>query len=52
MVSVPRQEVIMVELWTLEAVADRFTEAARTARRLPRVAVQGYVSAWRFGLPP
>jgi hypothetical protein len=36
----------MVELWTIEAVADRFTEAARTARRLPRVAVQGYVSAW------
>jgi hypothetical protein len=41
-----RREVTMVEVWTLEAVADRFTEAARTARRLPRVAVQGYVSAW------
>jgi hypothetical protein len=44
--NTPRREVTMVELWTLEAVADRFTEAARTARRLPRVAVQGYVSAW------
>jgi hypothetical protein len=32
----------MVETWTVEAVAERFVDAARTARRLPRVAVQGY----------
>jgi hypothetical protein len=36
----------MLDVWTLEAVADRFWDAARTARRLPRVAVQGYASAW------
>jgi hypothetical protein len=32
----------MDEVWTVEAVAERFVDAARTARRLPRVAVQGY----------
>ena len=32
----------MVEAWTVETVADRFVDAARTARRLPRVMVQGY----------
>jgi len=36
----------MGEVWTVETVAARFSEAARTARRLPRVAVQGYVSTW------
>jgi len=36
----------MDELWTIDVVAERFTEAARTARRLPRVTVQGYVSTW------
>lgn len=33
-------------LWTPDAVADRFTEAAVTARRLPPVRVQGYFNAW------
>lgn len=32
----------MIETWTVDAVAERFVDAARTARRLPRVAVQGY----------
>ena len=36
----------MAEVWTIEVIADRFTDAASTARRLPRVAVQGYTSAW------
>jgi hypothetical protein len=36
----------MAEVWTVEVVASRFSEAARTARRLPRVAVQGYASCW------
>ena len=36
----------MVEVWTVEAVSERFVDAARTARRLPRVAVQGYASTW------
>ena len=38
------REVAMVEVWTVETVADRFVDAARTARRLPRVMVQGYAS--------
>ncbi len=42
----------MVELWTVEAVAGRFTEAARTARRLPRVGVQGYASTWPIVILP
>jgi hypothetical protein len=32
--------------WTPEAVADRFREAADTARRLPPVRVQGYFNLW------
>ena len=32
--------------WCCDAVADRFNDAARTARRLPRVRVQGYFSLW------
>jgi hypothetical protein len=32
--------------WTIEAVADRFIEAARTAHRLPPVRVQGYFNCW------
>ena len=32
--------------WTLEDVAARFTEAAETGRRLPRVRVQGYFNVW------
>ena len=32
--------------WTTEDVAARFEEAARTARRLPRVRVQGYFNVW------
>ena len=32
--------------WTPDAVADRFTEAAVTARRLPPVRVQGYFNSW------
>ena len=32
--------------WSNDVVADRFTEAARTARRLPPVRVQGYFSVW------
>ncbi len=36
----------MDEPWTIEAVADRFTEAARTARRLPRMATLGYAQTW------
>ena len=35
----------MVE-WTVDEVANRFVEAARTARRLPPVRVQGYFSVW------
>jgi Domain of unknown function (DUF6362) len=33
-------------VWTPETVADRFTEAAVTARRLPPVRVQGYFNCW------
>ena len=32
--------------WTIERVAERFIEAARTAHRLPPVRVQGYVNCW------
>lgn len=32
--------------WTMEKVADRFQEAAVTARRLPPAKVQGYASFW------
>ena len=32
--------------WCCDTVADRFNDAARTARRLPRVRVQGYFSLW------
>ncbi len=32
--------------WTIEDVAARFAEAARTARRLPPVRVQGYFNVW------
>jgi hypothetical protein len=33
-------------LWTCDQVADRFTDAAATARRLPPVKVQGYFNCW------
>lgn len=32
--------------WTVDLVADRFWEAARTAHRLPPVRVQGYFNCW------
>ena len=32
--------------WVVDDVANRFTEAARTARRLPPVRVPGYFSVW------
>ena len=32
--------------WTCDQVADRFTDAAATARRLPPVKVQGYFNCW------
>ena len=32
--------------WTMEDVAARFSEAAETGRRLPRVKVQGYFNVW------
>lgn len=32
--------------WTTETVAARFEEAVRTARKLPRVTVQGYFNVW------
>ena len=32
--------------WTIETVADRFFEAARTAHCLPPVRVQGYFNCW------
>ncbi len=32
--------------WTIEDVSARFTEAADTGRRLPRVRVQGYFNVW------
>ena len=46
------REVAMVEVWTVETVADRFVDAARTARRLPRVMVQGYASTWPIVILP
>ena len=33
-------------LWTCDQVADRFTDAAATARRLPPVKVRGYFNCW------
>ena len=36
----------MITTWTVQAVADRFQEAAVTARRLPSAKVQGYASYW------
>jgi len=32
--------------WTVDAVEERFREAAETARRLPPVRVQGYFNLW------
>ncbi len=32
--------------WTIEDVAERFDEAVRTGRKLPRVQVQGYFNVW------
>lgn len=32
--------------WTIDAIADRFAEAADTAHRLPPVRVHGYFSVW------
>ena len=32
--------------WTVDEVAARFAEAVETARRLPRVRVQGYFNVW------
>lgn len=32
--------------WTPDDVANRFEDAARTARRLPAVRVQGYFNVW------
>ena len=32
--------------WTIDEVANRFEEAASTARRLPPVRVQGYFTVW------
>ncbi len=32
--------------WTVDTVAERFAEAAETARRLPPVRVQGYFNLW------
>lgn len=32
--------------WTNDAIADRFTDAVDTARRLPPVMVQGYFNVW------
>lgn len=32
--------------WTIELVAERFSEAAQTAERLPPVRVQGYFNCW------
>jgi hypothetical protein len=52
MVIADRKEAAMVEVWTVEAVAERFVDAARTARRLPRVAVQGYASTWPIVVLP
>ncbi|UVS62824.1 MULTISPECIES: DUF6362 family protein [Nitrosomonas] len=40
-----RKEHIM-DKWTAELVADRFSEAAQTADRLPPVRIQGYFNCW------
>ena len=32
--------------WSIDELADRFVEAARTAHRLPPVRVQGYFNVW------
>ena len=32
--------------WTIDDVADRFSDAAATAHRLPPVRVQGYFNTW------
>ena len=32
--------------WTMEDVAARFSDAAETGQRLPRVRVQGYFNVW------
>ncbi len=34
------------EKWTVTDVADRFEEAIRTLRRLPKVHVRGYFNVW------
>lgn len=33
-------------MWSVDDVAERFREAAQTARRLPPVRVQGYFNTW------
>jgi hypothetical protein len=33
-------------MWSVDIVAERFREAAQTARRLPPVRVQGYFNTW------
>lgn len=33
-------------MWSVDMVAERFREAAQTARRLPKVTVQGYFNTW------
>jgi hypothetical protein len=33
-------------MWSVERVAERFREAAETARQLPPVRVQGYFNTW------
>lgn len=33
-------------MWSVDEVAERFREAAQTARRLPPVRVQGYFNTW------
>ncbi len=33
-------------MWSVDGVAERFQEAAQTARRLPPVRVQGYFNTW------
>lgn len=38
--------VVAMADWTIEDVIQRFAEAAQTARRLPRVRVQGYFNVW------
>ncbi len=33
-------------MWSVDDIAERFREAAQTARRLPPVRVQGYFNTW------